>query len=540
MRFFVGVICLVVFLFSGTKVAASTYFVTFKYKTSSEYSLKKPMEYLSDKSIQRRIRQHIEVDSSDLPVSRKYLSQVGTLVDSVLLSSKWFNGILVDVSEDKVNSLYLLDFVKDVKLVCDEMKRPVGVLKMCTSDEDAGQYMSSDNVYGDAFVQVSLLRGNRLHERGFKGKGLTVAVLDVGFPKYDNLSAFENLNTGRVVDTYDFTKRRLALTASETHGTKILSLLTGVLPGRYCGSATEANYALYITESAKYEQLIEEYFWCMAAERADSIGCDIISSSLGYSRFDLPYMDHLIGDLSKGVAPISIAASTAFSKGMFVVVSAGNEGDKDWHYITFPADSPDVMAVGAVSFNGMLGRFSSIGLPSMIKPEIVGMGVAATMIDVNGNIVQGNGTSYVVPQIAGFSACLWQAFPSLSAVDLKNVILATSSNHLSPDNLVGYGIPDFDKSFQILELKNGDCDLKVTVNPNPFTTSISVSVDVKISGLADYHLYSMQGKLVKSGVVCFSEGCARIDDLYSLTSGMMILKLIFGTSSVEVKVVKQT
>jgi subtilisin family serine protease len=538
MRFFIIVICQIFFLLAGFNATASTYFVTFKYKVSKEFSLKTPSDYLSDKSIRRRVNQNIAIDSSDLPVSRTYISLVGSLVDDVLISSKWLNGVLVDVAADRINSLFLLDFVKDVKLVCADSEHSDDFQKV---EEVAviGQNQVTDEIYGDAFAQVSLVKGNYLHQNGFKGKGITIAVLDVGFPNYRNLAAFADLNSGRVVDTYDFTKRRSTLNALGVHGTKVLSLLTGTLPGRYCGSATEANYALYVTESAKYEQLIEEYFWCLAAERADSIGCDIISSSLGYNHFDNSCMDHLISDLSKHIAPISIAASAAFKKGIFVVVSAGNEGDKDWRYVTFPADSPEVMAVGAVSINGTLGVFSSIGLPKTIKPDVVGMGVAASMIDVNGDIIQGNGTSYVVPQVAGFSACLWQAFPNLSAVDLKNVICGASSNHLTPDNLIGYGIPNFELSFKTLKSEYSSVDQQISVSPNPFTTSITVKAASMYSGNVDYYLYNLRGELLKTGAANFSEGITRIDGLENLHSGMIILKFIFGGNSVAKKVVKQ-
>jgi Subtilisin-like serine proteases len=538
MRFFIIVTCQILFLLTGFKVAASTYFVTFKHKTSKEFSLGKPSDYLSDKSIKRRINQSISVDSSDLPVSRAYINLVGSLVDRVLSSSKWLNGILVEVADDQANSLFLLDFVKEVKLVGVNTGLSEGFQKM-KEVVVPSQAKVTNEVYGDAFAQVNLIKGDYLHQNGFKGKGMTIAVLDVGFPNYQNLAAFTDLNPKRVVDIYDFTKGKPTLSELGEHGTKVLSLFAGVLPERYCGAATEANYALYVTESDKYEQLIEEYFWCLAAERADSIGCDIIASSLGYNRFDNSCMDHFVSDLSKHIAPVSIAASTAFKKGIFVVVAAGNEGDKDWRYITFPADSPEVMAVGAVSINGILGDFSSIGLPKTIKPDIVGMGVAASMIDENGEVVQGNGTSYVVPQIAGFSACLWQAFPYLSAADLKNVICETSSNHLAPDNLMGYGIPNFEMSFRTLKSKDRFADQQVCISPNPFRTSITVKAASMYSGMVSYYLYNLQGELLKTGVTNFSDGITQIGGLENLHSGMMILKFIFGENSVVKKIVKQ-
>ena len=539
MRFFIILTCQLILLLAGLSSSASTYFVTFKYKTSKGFSLNNPSAYLTDKSIRRRISQRIIVDSSDLPVSRAYLGIVRSLGGRVILSSKWFNGALVETSDNQANSLLLLDFVKDVRLVYSDFSSP----KDCQFDKELScvenQNSSTNAVYGGVFDQVNLLKGGFLHDNGFKGRGVTIAVLDAGFSNYENDAAFSNLRNGQVVDVYDFTTQKPKLEDNGNHGIKVLSLLAAMLPGNYCGSAVDANYALYVTESEKYEQLIEEYFWCVAAERADSLGCDIIASSLGYNYFDNPLMDHAVCNLSKQVVPISIAASTAFKKGIFVVVSAGNEGDKVWRYITFPADSPDVMAVGAVDRDGLLGEFSSIGLPKTVKPDVVGMGVAALMIDAAGNVVQGSGTSYAVPQIAGFSACLWQAFPFLSAVELKNVICKSSSNYSNPDNLMGYGIPNFEKAYQMLKLEHNPTNRHVSVSPNPFTRSLTIKTEWVYNGVVNYYMYNMQGKLVKAGHVSFAEGFTRIDDLESLPSGVIIIKLIFGDGSVEKKIVKQ-
>lgn len=538
MRIFILMICHLILLTSGYEAAATTYFVSFKYKSSTNYSINKPLEYLSSKAIKRRVNQHILIDSTDLPVSRKYISLISSHVDSVYFASKWLNGVLVKATTAQANSLFLLDFVKDVKTASAGVDGSPNSPKMEDPVDFGDPGQSTNEVYGEAFSQVKMIKGDYLHNKGFKGKGVTIAVLDAGFENFENLAVFSDLMRGRIVDTYDYTKRNSTLRSSEAHGTKVLSLLTGVLTGKYCGSAIESNYALYITESSQYEELVEEYNWCLAAERADSIGCNIISSSLGYSHFDSPYMDHTINDLSRNSTPVSIAASYAFKKGILTVVSAGNEGNKLWCYITFPADSPDVIAVGAVSSTGKLGVFSSIGLPNTVKPEVVSMGVATSLIDVNGNVVKGNGTSYASPQIAGFAGCLWQAYPNLTAIELKNTIYMSSSNYLNPDNLVGYGVPNFEKSFLELNLIYNSNTQELTVGPNPFVSSLKIVTKSMYSGNGSYFLYDLQGKILKMGTVAFTGGVAQLDNLERFPSGMMILKLIFDKNCVVKKVLK--
>jgi len=538
MRIFILMISLLILLTSGYEASATTYFVSFKYKSSANYALNKPLEYLSSKAINRRVNQHIPIDSTDLPVFRTYISLINSQVDSVYFASKWLNGVLVKANTSQANSLFLLDFVKNVKTIRAGFDGVPSSPKMDDPVDFEDPSQSTNEVYGEAFSQVKMLKGDYLHDKGFKGKGVTIAVLDGGFENFESLNAFTDLMRGRIVDTYDYTKRNSTLRSSEAHGTKVLSLLTGVLHGKYCGSATESNYALYITESSQYEELVEEYNWCLAAERADSIGCDIITSSLGYSHFDYPYMNHTINDLSKNSTPISIAASYAFKKGMLTVVSAGNEGNKLWGYITFPADSPDVLAVGAVNSTGRLGVFSSIGLPGTVKPDVVSMGVATSFIDLNGNVVNGNGTSYASPQIAGFAACLWQAYPNLTAIELKNTICKSSSNYLNPDNLVGYGVPNFEKSFIDLNLIYNSNSQVLAVSPNPFITSVKIITKSLYSGTGNYYLYDMQGKILKMGTLAFFGGIAQIDNLERFPSGMMILKLIFDRHHVVKKVLK--
>lgn len=537
MRFLVFILSQLLLLSISTNANATIYFVSFKYKATDGYTLAKPSDYLSSKAIERRHRQGIAIDSTDLPVSSKYLKLLSGHVDSVMFTSKWLNGALVKATTSQANALLLLSFVKNVSTVSADFQEVPISQKMDDPADIGDPGQATHEVYGEAYSQVRMVRGDFLHSKGFKGKGLTIAVIDAGFDNYNELAAFNNLRGG-VVDTYDFTKRSAALRASDVHGTKVLSLLAASIPARFCGSAIEANYALFVTESSQYEQIIEEYYWGLAAERADSLGCDVVASSLGYSKFDYSFMNHTVADLCMDVAPSSRAASLAAKKGMLVVVSAGNEGNRQWEYVTFPADSPDVVAVGAVTLAGKLGVFSSLGPANSVKPQLVGMGVSATMLDVNGNVVKGNGTSYSAPQIAGFAACLWQAFPLTSSEKLKKVIYSTASNSSTPNSQVGYGVPNFELAYTTLKAEQPPVQEAAHVTPNPFRDIIKINVDGSFTGACTYQLFGLEGTLEKVGTTWITLGEGKLEGLEEVRSGIKILKLIFGNQTTTVKVIK--
>lgn len=510
--------------------------MSFKYKTSSGYSLADPAKYLSANSIGRRVRQHIPVDSTDLPVNDAYIKAVQAKVQKLLYASKWLNGVLVNATETEISAVFKLGFVANVEVAYLSSFNQIGQKFVDPYDfGDPGQ--STGSVYGEAFEQVNLIKGQYLYGKQLLGKGLTIAVIDVGFENYSSLPLFFNMKAN-VVDYYDYISTTDLLRSADAHGTKVLSLLAGVNEGRFLGSAVDASYALYVTESNQFEQKIEEYTWCLAAERADSIGADIISSSLGYSRFDVAAMNHTAADLSKGVAPVSVAAELAVKKGILTVVSAGNEGNKPWGLITFPADAPDVIAVGAVTNVGRLGIFSSIGLPDTFKPDVACMGVATSIVDVNGNVVKGNGTSYAAPQIAGFAACLWGAFPNASALEIRSAILKSASISSNPNNHIGYGIPDFEKAYLSLVRTYPTKDALVSIGPNPFSNFITIQTTTAYSGRANYSIYDLEGRLLKIGMLNFSGGVARLDNLDGLAAGLHLFSVIFDGVKVTSKIIK--
>lgn len=532
----VFIIALLAVLLTPKVSTGTTYFVYFKYKKSEGYSINQPSQYLSYKSISRRSNPGVAIDSTDLPVSRTYLAAVGSHVNKLLFASKWLNGVLVDATTDQIARLSVEDFVKDIE-VAYAPQTPIYSEKLVDPVATDDPYFTEKGVYGFAYEQVVMLNGHYLHGLNLLGANTTIAVIDAGFSGYKSLSAFSSM-VPNVIDSANFIKNLGLSQRDDNHGTKVLSLLAARDDGQFFGSAIDAKYALYISESSDFEQLVEEYTWALAAERADSIGCDIITTSLGYNKFDISSMNHTIDDISKDIAPISIAASRASSKGMLVFAAAGNEGNKQWEYVTFPADSPGVIAVGAVNNKGKLGLFSSIGLPNTSKPDMVCMGVSTSVINSNGEVVRTNGTSYSTPQIAGFTACLWGAFPRASAQDIRRALLLSSSNFETPNNEYGYGIPNFERAYSILNQKYPTTELALSAGPNPFTSYLNLQSADFIDGVATYYIYGVDGRIITSGTVLFSGGRARLDNVGSIRNGWVILKVIFGGVKATTKLIK--
>ena len=300
----------------------------------------------------------------------------------------------------------------------------------------------STSTYGHARQQIKLLNLDSLHAQGFCGEGMTIAVLDAGFYDATNLSYIDQ---EKILGMYDFAHASLACQhAYETHGTEVLSCMAANTPGSYVGSAPDAKFWLFVTEDVDSEYLIEEDYWVTAAERADSLGVDIINTSLGYTTFDDATMSYTHADLDGETAFISRAAGIAARKGMLVVTAAGNDYNKSWKKIAFPADAKGVVTVGSVNVYGQHSFFSSCGYTAdeRIKPDVMSMGDYAYAISAGNKIKCGSGTSYATPILCGALACLWQSHPEWSVAQLIDKVQRSASQYNNPDILCGYGVPD--------------------------------------------------------------------------------------------------
>lgn len=424
-------------------------------KSRTPYTLEHLEDFLSGKSITRRNRQGILPDSTDLPINPAYLQAIEDINGvKIVTKSKWNNTVVVRLKNaSTVKRLTSLPFVREAKKVFtapDSVKAPTRSLfhKELELREEA-----PDDHYGLAKDNIDLVHGRALHEMGFKGRGMTIAVFDGGFMNADRIPAFSNV---KIVGSRDF-----VVFASDDifkeidHGTKVLSTMATNLPGVFVGTAPEAEYWLFRTEDTRTESLAEEDYWAAAAEYADSIGVDIISSSLGFQDFDDKTTDHTYVELDGDHALISRTASMLAHKGIVHVNSAGNDGMGTWKKVNFPADARNILAVGAVNTSKMNSSFSSVGptQDGRVKPDIMALGSSTAVISGRGSVNNDMGTSFAAPIISGMVASLWQSAPTKTASQIMDAIRRSGDNYETPNNVFGYGIPDFLKAYHILKEK---------------------------------------------------------------------------------------
>ncbi len=421
-------------------------------KNGTPYSLQSPQEFLSQKAIDRRKRQGLSVDSTDLPLPPAYLNRISSTAGvEVLCVSKWNKTVLVRVKDpSKIKPLVALPFVVKSQKV---FTSPDSIKKSDRSlyHEDLEKWDGDiDDEYGMSAQNIDLINGRMLHRWGFRGKGMTIAVFDGGFMNVDRIPAMHGI---RIAGTRDFVAfKSHSIYEEHDHGTKVLSTMAVNQPGVFVGTAPDATYWLIRAEDTSTESLAEEDYWAASAEFADSVGVDIISSSLGFQDFDDKTTDHQYSELDGRHALISRTASLLASKGIVHVNSAGNEGMGTWKKINFPADASDILAVGAVNPKRKNATFSSVG-PSedgRVKPDIMALGSPASVISGRGAANSDMGTSFAAPTISGMVACLWQSVPKATAFEVMDAIRRSGDNYSTPNNVFGYGIPDFEKAYHIL------------------------------------------------------------------------------------------
>jgi len=444
------------------------YFIAFKDKNNNGYSISNPSAFLSSKAIQRRINQSIPIDYSDLPVSPAYVNQIASVPNvTVLHRIKWLNGVIIQTT-----SSVALSIIQSFTFV--QSTQPLNFTKNTSSFDSLPKlsYQSSTRTYsynyGNSYDQVHQLQVECLHNAGYKGEGMIIAVIDDGFNNVQNNPVFDSLRLqGRLLGTRDFVSLDTNVFDDDYHGAFVLSTMAALSPGNLIGTAPKASYWLLRSEDINSESPVEEYYWIRSAEFADSVGADIINISLGYTTFDNPTYNHTYAMMNGKTTPIAKAATMAARKGMFVVVAAGNEGSSSWYYISTPADADSVCTVGAVDINGNVASFSSRGPTSdgRIKPDVCAMGVNTAISSPSGLAFNGNGTSFAAPLIAGAAACLWQARPTLTNIQLLNLIKQYSSNSFSPNSNIGWGIPDFCGALLNTPQFIKNADIKIFPNP---------------------------------------------------------------------------
>lgn len=485
------------------------YRISLSDKNNSPYSISNPSVFLSQRALDKRARFNIAITEQDFPVNPQYIQQIKAIDANiqVLCTSKWMNTVTVYCPDStKPATISALPFVTNVLPVADYDLQ--GMKKQLQTFEN--NYVSivsnpakdsmADLDYGEGYRQIALHNGHLLHKEGFLGNGMLIAVFDAGWAGVDTSVYFHPLfENGQILGTRDLIPGRHNVFEGHYHGTIVTSTMAILAEGTLVGTAPKANYFFIRSEHPLSEELIEEDFWAQAAEIADSLGADVINSSLGYTTFrDFPQGDFTYEDVDGVTSIASRAATILGQKGVVVCVSAGNEGTSPWYHIGHPADAFDILAVGAANVMGHIAGFSSRG-PSYdgrVKPDITSVGVNTTCIWPDDRLGEADGTSLACPVAAGLCACLWQALPEKTASEIMQIVRESSSCYNNPNDSLGYGIPDFYAAYQNHAHDGVPEHILPTAHifPNPCTNQFNISS--REDNIDRVELFSIDGKLV--------------------------------------------
>jgi subtilisin family serine protease len=533
---------LIGFISQNSFAQKAYYRIEFKDKACSQHLL--PSDFLSPKAISKRHRHNIVITQEDYPVCKDYINSIakqnGIAVKNTL---KWSNAITVISQEEDIRSLNRFSFISSISKICDV---PTGSSRSAHNKFDLENAYTPD--YGQGWIQNGMIGINQLHKDGYSGEGMTIGVFDAGFRHVDYMRHFQELwNNNQILGYKDFVNAKDSVFYSSNHGMSVLSTMSNSTEGELVGTAPKANYWLMLTEDVTSETEIEEYNWAEAAEMADSLGIDVINSSLGYTTFDDTTTSHTYADMDGNTTVVTRAANKAFSKGILVVSSAGNSGANPWFYISAPADGKDVMAIGAVGSAQTIAPFSSRGPNSagQVKPDVCTQGWWAAVVDASGMINRGNGTSYAGPILAGAAACLWQAYPEMSNAQIKAAITESAHMYKNPDGEYGYGIPNFPKAMELLEerrfptTKNQDLYNSFLLFPNPANTKTRIEFIAGDNNITvDLGVYDLNGQPVILQEYNSIIGHNFIDvPTLNLRNGAYIVKLKVGEQSFSKKLV---
>lgn len=529
---------IIAFLISYSVFAQEHAWVYLNDKPNSATALANPISILTQKALDRKAAHNVAVDYNDVPVDESFITQIKAQTGiSVLAKSKWLNVVHVLGTETNINALTGLPFVDHIEFADDNLNARQ------SQNQNKFNIETSQTVfnYGSAANQIEMFNGDDLHLADFTGTGMTVAVLDAGFPNVQTMSGFNRLNTNNgILGGYDFVDRNPNVYAytGNAHGTWVLSDMAGYVQDQFVGTAPDAEYYLFRTENAASETPIEETLWVEAAERADSLGVDVINTSLGYTTFDNPNYSYTPAEMDGQTAFITRGANFAAQKGMLLVNSAGNSGNSSWQIVGAPADSPNVLSVGAVNASGNYASFSSKGSSAQPtqKPDVVAQGQASYVIGTNDAIITLNGTSFSSPILAGGVVCLWQALPTLNNQQIMQLVRESASQYNSPDNFLGYGIPDLSlalaNGLSLVEFQNENTKLKVY--PNPVSSLLYVEIPSQYD-TATVKLYDILGKKVLEKTVSSTQKKINVSNL---SKGVYLAKIEANGLSITKKIIK--
>lgn len=474
--------------------------VFFTNKPNASYFLANPLEMLSQRALDRRSAQNIPLDNLDVPVHQPYINQVvGNNGITVLAKSKWLNAIHVRGTQANIEALDTISFVAQVYFANTSLNSLSSGKFQQVQAEVKNLDTQVTFQYGNSANQVNIMNGHLLHQNNYTGTGKIIAVLDNGFVGVNTTIPFQRLFTNNLIlGGYNFVSQNDQIYTGGSHGTMVLSTMGGYVENELIGSAPDSKYYLFVTESTTYENPLEESLWVEAAEMADSLGVDIINTSLGYSIFDNPAYNYSYAAMNGTTTFIARGAAIAFSRGMICVTSAGNSGNNSWQYITTPADAINTLTVGAVNASGVYASFSSIGpsADNRIKPDVVAQGVGTTVATASGSIGVANGTSFSSPITAGLVACLWQSLPNLTNAEILQLVKQSASIYAMPTAQLGYGIPNFHNAFLAGQLLSNPVFVTAafSVYPNPFEDQLTI--ELESHSIGQLKMYTTTGQLI--------------------------------------------
>ena len=542
------IVFLILFFLALNNLNAQRYLVRFKDKGFSSHTISNPIQYLSQRAVDRRSRFALNIDSTDLPVTARYVDSIKAVPGVTVLNvSKWLNQVSILVTDAnaliKINSFPFVvasfrvanRLRTDVNLPAKELETLRQFTPSAASQRIATDFFS----YGNAFAQLHIHNGEFLHNIGLRGQNIIIGLLDAGYQNYTSMTAFDSIRTNQqILGTWDFVERNSSVVEDHPHGAQCLSLIASNMPGALVGAAPKANFYLFRTEDAASEYPIEEHNWVCGAERLDSAGGDLVSSSLGYRTFDDPSLNYTYADMNGNKTMAAIGADLAAKKGILVVSAAGNDGNNGWHYLLTPADGDSVLAVGAVNASGIPWSGSSYG-PSAdgrVKPDVAAVGEGAFVQYSNNAIGSGNGTSYACPNMAGLTACIMQGFPEFNNMKIINALRQAGNNVASPNDRIGFGIPDMKKvvigllkDFATSTATVTDC--KSTLNwVSKDVAGMKYEIERKASNETSFKKIT---ELLSTGSVFSIHNYSYNDVLYGLPSGTVTyrIKQIIDTAS---------
>lgn len=532
----------------------NTYVVHFSDKGPNTDAAINPSLYLSEKAIERRIKQRIAFDQSDIPVNEQYIKSISKTGARIISRSRWLNSIVVEATPEMTLSFATLPFISGVQMLDKSFSEETisESVKPFFKPELENPWTGSQNKkgindiydYGAAFNQISQLQGQYLHNNGYSGQGMTIAVLDAGFNSVDVMTCFDSLRANnQIKGTVDMAQpgNNVYANTMHSHGTSVLSCMGAYSSGQMVGTAPKADYWLIRTEVGDYERVIEEYFWVSGAEFADSIGADLINSSLGYTEFDDPSTNHTYADMDGNTTVVTKGADIAAQKGILVVNSAGNSGGGGWWYIGAPADADSVFTIGAVDGSGNRAYFSSVGptFDRRIKPTVSAQGSGSAIFSPGG-LGYGSGTSFSSPITCGITACLWQALPDLNNMEIIELMKATASQANNPDSLLGWGIPNVKSALTSLSVHNQNVERVIKSYPNPVVDKLTLVLPDAVYGEYKVEIMNLQGQVIYSvtGKSDYTRSF-QLNELSYVPAGIYLVKVSGGHATYTGKILKK-